>query len=46
MYKDYYRKLPITESVWKNLVTLPLYPDLEEEDFQLIIKTIRDFYLK
>jgi perosamine synthetase len=46
MYKDYYRKLPVTESVWKNLVTLPLYPDLEEEDFQLIIKTIRDFYSK
>jgi perosamine synthetase len=46
MYKDYYRNLPITESVWNNLVTLPLYPDLEEEDFQLIIKTIRDFYLK
>jgi len=46
MYKEYYRKLPVTESVWKNLVTLPLYPDLEEKDFQLIIKTIRDFYLK
>jgi len=44
MYKPYYSELPITESIWKELVTLPLYPDLTEEDFELITGTIREFF--
>lgn len=43
MYKPWYRLLPVSESVWKELVTLPLYPDLSEEDFDLITSSIRDF---
>ncbi len=43
MYQDYYRELPVTESIWKSLITLPLYPDMQEEDFELIISTIRGF---
>jgi perosamine synthetase len=44
MYKPWYRRLSISESIWKELVTLPLYPDLNEEDFELITGTIREFY--
>ena len=44
MYKPFYRKLPVTESVWKNLVTLPLFPDLAEHEFELITATIKEFY--
>lgn len=44
MYKKFYRTLPVSENIWKELVTLPLYPDLNEEDFELIIGTIREFY--
>ena len=44
MYKPYYRELPVTENVWKNILTLPLYPDLSDEDFQLIINEIKRTY--
>jgi perosamine synthetase len=44
MYEPWYRELPVTQSIWKELVTLPLFPDLAEEDFELITSSIREFY--
>jgi dTDP-4-amino-4,6-dideoxygalactose transaminase len=44
MYRPWYRKLPVTEKIWQELVTLPLFPDLAEADFTLITTSIRDFY--
>jgi perosamine synthetase len=44
MYKPYYRELPVSENIWKRLVTLPLYPGLTEEDFQTVVKAISEFY--
>jgi dTDP-4-amino-4,6-dideoxygalactose transaminase len=32
--------LPASESVWTKLLTLPLYPDLSEEDQAYIIESI------
>lgn len=46
MYKPYYRELPVSESIWKQLVTLPLYPGLTDEDFLKVIDAIRGFYAK
>ena len=43
MYKPYYRKLPVTETVWKKLVTLPLFPDLTEEQIEQVIQAVRGF---
>jgi perosamine synthetase len=43
MYKPYYRKLPITETIWKRLVTLPLFPDLSQAQIDYIIEKIKDF---
>jgi perosamine synthetase len=43
LYKPYYRKLPVTESVWKKLVTLPLFPDLKDEEIDYIIDAITKF---
>ncbi len=43
MYKPFYRELPVAESVWKKLVTLPLFPDLSDEQFVYIIETIKAF---
>jgi len=40
MYKKYYRELPVSERIWKELITLPLYPDMNEKEFNLTIKTI------
>lgn len=37
------QKLPVTDSVWKTLVTLPLFPDMTDDEFGQIIKTIKDF---
>lgn len=45
MYKKYYRKLPISEDIWKKLVTLPLYPDLDEKDFVRICEHVNHIML-
>jgi perosamine synthetase len=43
MYKKCRGKTPVSERIWKRLLTLPLYPDLTEEDFGRIITAIREF---
>ncbi|PQJ21105.1 DegT/DnrJ/EryC1/StrS aminotransferase family protein [Tenacibaculum sp. SG-28] len=35
--------LPLTEKLHKNLITLPLHPDLDEEDVKKVSKLIKDF---
>lgn len=44
MYKKYYRKLGVTEIIWKKIITLPLFPDMQDSDFKYIITTIKEFY--
>lgn len=36
-------KLPITDKVWQTLVTIPLFPDLVDEEMDQIIDAIRKF---
>jgi perosamine synthetase len=43
IYKPFYRKLPVTEKIWRQLVTLPLYPDLKDTEVEYIIDTLRSF---
>lgn len=43
MYKPYYRKLSVTETVWKRLVTLPMFPDLTQGQIEYIIEKIVAF---
>jgi perosamine synthetase len=43
IYKQYYRKLPIAESVWQKLVTLPLYPDLKDAEIEYVIEKVKEF---
>jgi len=43
MFKEFKANVPVTERVWKKIVTLPLYPDLTDSDIQKIIKVVRDF---
>ena len=43
MYKPYYRKLPITETVWKKIATLPVFPDLTDSEIDYIIESIKKF---
>jgi perosamine synthetase len=35
--------LPVTDRVWKTLVTLPLYPDMTQADQEKVITAVRDF---
>ncbi len=36
-------KLPETEKITKEIISLPIYPELSESDIQTTIKTIREF---
>jgi dTDP-4-amino-4,6-dideoxygalactose transaminase len=36
-------KLPVTDRVWKTLATLPLFPDMTDDEFEHIIRTIKNF---
>jgi perosamine synthetase len=45
MYEAYRVEMPIVERVWKRLVTLPLFPDLSNDQVDLIIESIRAFRL-
>lgn len=36
-------ELPITDRVWQTLVTLPLYPDMTDEEFEHIVSTIKKY---
>ncbi|MBU0952252.1 MAG: DegT/DnrJ/EryC1/StrS family aminotransferase [Elusimicrobia bacterium] len=43
IYKPFYRKLPVAESVWKTIVTLPFYPGMSETDVSLVIDAVKTF---
>ena len=36
-------KLPVTDRIWKTLVTLPLFPDMTDEEFNHIVTTIKQY---
>lgn len=39
-------RLPVTERISSLILSLPMYPDLKNDEIEYIIKTIRDFYAK
>lgn len=39
-YKDSPADLPVTDRVWETLLTLPLYPDLTNDEVDYIVETI------
>ncbi len=43
VYKPYYRKLPIAESIWQKIVTLPLFTDLTLSEINYIIESVVNF---
>ena len=36
--------LPVAEQLWERILTLPLFPDLQDSDVDRIAQLIRDFY--
>jgi len=43
VYKPYRVSLPVTEDVYRRIITLPLYPDLRSSQLETIINAIYDF---
>ncbi len=43
VYAPYRCDLPVTESVWQELVTLPLYPSMTDEEVARVIEAVRCF---
>ncbi len=37
-------KLPETEKICKEVLSLPMYPELENEEIEFVIKSVRNFY--
>ncbi|MGA2317672.1 MAG: DegT/DnrJ/EryC1/StrS family aminotransferase [Thermodesulfobacteriota bacterium] len=43
MYRSFRGDTPISDFVWKKLLTLPLFPDLKDEEVDFIIHEIKEF---
>jgi perosamine synthetase len=43
MYRSFRGDTPISDFVWKKLLTLPLFPDLKDEEVDFIIREIKEF---
>jgi perosamine synthetase len=41
---NYQGTIPVAERVWQNLLSLPIYPGLKEEELTLICSSIREFF--
>ena len=43
MYRKFKANVPVTERVWRRLVTLPLYPGMKDEDVERVVDAITHF---
>ena len=43
-FSSYARPMPVTEKVWKEILTLPLYYDMTLNDVDLVIKAVVEFF--
>lgn len=43
VYEPYRRPLPVTDSVWKELVTIPLFPSMSDGEVGQVIDAVRCF---
>ena len=39
-----YRELPVTDRIWGSLVTLPLFPDMTDDEMEQVIDAVRSFH--
>ncbi|KPJ66485.1 MAG: hypothetical protein AMJ43_08070 [Coxiella sp. DG_40] len=43
-FKKYASPLPITEKVWQEILTLPLYYDMTDRDASKVVTAVKDFF--
>lgn len=44
LYKNFYTKLPVTEQLFNEILTLPLFVDMTEEQLDRVIESVRKFF--
>lgn len=44
LYRDYSADVPVTEEVWRQIVTLPCYPSLTDDQLDTVINGVREFF--
>lgn len=44
LFKDYSTSLPVTDAVWKEIISLPLYFDMTEQDISLVATQVKSFF--
>jgi len=42
-FSKYATPLPVTERLWKEILTLPLYYEMEDADIDLVIRSLKEF---
>lgn len=45
-FATYKAKLPVTEKLWKEIITLPLYYEMSDNDVLFVIQKVKDFLRK
>lgn len=43
-FSKYATELPATEKVWKEIITLPLFYDMTDDDVELVIRAVKEFF--
>ena len=43
-YRGMNARCPVADKVWEKIVTLPLYPDMSDEDVKTVIEAVKSFY--
>jgi perosamine synthetase len=43
-FRKYSKPLPVTEKVYAQIVSLPLYYDMREDDINLVVESLREFF--
>ncbi|MFX0201775.1 MAG: DegT/DnrJ/EryC1/StrS family aminotransferase [Candidatus Hodarchaeota archaeon] len=43
LFRDFRSSLPVTEEVWKQIATLPLFPDMTDEQIDTVVETVKQF---
>lgn len=42
-FKKFAKRLPVTEKIWKEIASLPLYYDMTDADIERVVSSTRDF---
>jgi perosamine synthetase len=42
-FRQYSAPLPVTDKIWNEIITLPLYYDMKDSDVDLVVNSVREF---